>query len=195
MTCQAKGLIHHIKKNRLTLGDFLLMFGFLFSIPFYAFAWKFMVTWDPSQIFFDTRMIITCFAITIICWAIYFVLEIKKGRIKFRLFTIVYIFMAIMSVVAVLIQKNVNTFFVECKRYGSYTELYYPGTRVGDIVEVTSKLTSVHKLFFACASFVITTIFYIVLCVLPKRIKSMNFLIVIAMITIIFINTIITNQI
>ena len=186
MTCQAKGLIHHIKKNRLTLGDFLLMFGFLFSIPFYAFAWKFMVTWDPSQIFFDTRMIITCFAITIICWAIYFVLEIKKGRIKFRLFTIVYIFMAIMSVVAVLIQKNVNTFFVECKRYGSYTELYYPGTRVGDIVEVTSKLTSVHKLFFACASFVITTIFYIVLCVLPKRIKSMNFLIVIAMITIIF---------
>ena len=158
----------YIKGIHLSLSDFLLMFGFLFSIPFYAFAWKFMVTWDPSQIYFDTRMIITCFAIVVICWAWYFILEIKKGRIKFRLFTIVYIVMAIMSVVAVLIQKNVNTFLVESKRIGDYSSMYYPGTHVGDIVEATSVLTPIHKLFFACASFIITTIFYIVLCVLPK---------------------------
>ena len=94
--------------------------------------------------------------------------------------------MAIMSVVTILIQKNVNTFYVECKRYGSYTEFYYPDTRVGDVVKVVSTLTPVHKLFFACTSFVITTIFYIVLCVLPKRIKSMNFLVIIGIITMVF---------
>ena len=176
----------YIKGIHLSLSDFLLMFGFLFSIPFYAFAWKFMVTWDPSQIYFDTRMIITCFTITLICWAWYFVLEIKKGRIKFRLFTIVYVLMAIMSVVTILIQKNVNTFFVECKTNGEIAQQYYPGVMVGDIVKVTSTLSFQHKLFFTCASFIITTIFYIVLVVLPKRIKSMNFLVIIGIITIIF---------
>ena len=78
-------LRQYIKEIRFTLSDFLLMFGFLFSIPFYAFAWKFMVTWNPSEIFFNARMIVTCFAITTICGAGYFILEIKKGRIKFRL--------------------------------------------------------------------------------------------------------------
>lgn len=186
MNTESKRLITYIKEMNLGLSDFLLMFGFLFSIPFYAFAWKFMVTWDPSEIFLDTRMIITCFAITIICWAGYFFLEIKNGRIKFNLFTCIYIIMAIMSVVIVLIQKNVNTFYVECKREFYSPDLYYPGTEAGDIVEVVSTLTPVHKLFFACASFIITTIFYIILVVLPKRIKNMKFLVIIAVITMIF---------
>lgn len=186
MLGEKKGLITYIKEINFELNDFLLMFGFLFSIPFYAFAWKFMVTSDPNQVFFNTRMIITCFAITIICWALYFILEIKKGRIKNHLFTWVYVFMAIVSVVAVLIQKNVNTFYVECKNAGYVTEAYYPGTKLGDIVEIVVSISPTHRLFFTCASFVITTILYIVLIVLPKRIKNMNFLVIIGIITMIF---------
>ena len=183
---KTKKLISYIKEIKFTTSDFLLMFGFLFSIPFYAFAWKFMVTSDPSQIYFNNRMIITCFSITIVCWALYFLLEIKKGRIKNHLFTWVYVLMAIVSVVAVLIQKNVNIFFVECKLVGPFTEQYYPGTQVGDIVEVVVNISTTHKLFFVCASFIITTILYIVLVVLPKRIKSMEFLVIIGIITMIF---------
>lgn len=183
---ESNGIRAYIKKINLELSDFLLIFGFIFSIPFYAFAWKFMVTWDPSKIFFDARMIVVCFAITVLCWAGYFVLEIKKGRLKFNLFMCVYIVMAIMSVVTVLVQKSINTFYVECKTAGYITQNYYPGTQVGDIVEVVVSITPTHKLFFACASFLITTIFYIVLFVLSKRITNMNFLVIIGIIVIVF---------
>ena len=186
MTSKTNRLITYIKEINFTLSDFLLMFGFLFSIPFYAFAWKFMVTSDPNQIYFNNRMIITCFSITIICWAIYFVLEIKKGRINNHLFTWVYVLMAILSVVAVLIQKNVNTFYVECKIIGAYSYLYYPEIEVGDVIKVVTTISPTHKLFFACATLVITTIFYIVLVVLPKRIRKMEFLAIIGIITIVF---------
>lgn len=186
MNTESKRLITYIKEMNLGLSDFLLMFGFLFSIPFYAFAWKFMVTDDPSKIFFDARMIIACFLVTIFCWAWYFALEIKNGRIKNHLFTWAYVFIAIISVSAVIIQRNVNTFFVECRLADLLTEKYYPGTQVGDIVKVIVTISPTHKLFFACATLIITTIFYIVLIVLPQRIKKIDFLVVICIITMIF---------
>ena len=162
------------------------MFGFLFSIPFYAFAWKFMVTSDPSQIYFNYRMIIACFIVTAASWIGYFVVEIKSGRIRNHLFLWIYIFIAILAVITVLVQKTTNIFYVECKIADLQTEKHYPGTQVGDIVKVVATISPTHKLFFACATFIITTILYIVLVVLPKRIKKMDFLVVIGIITMTF---------
>ena len=183
---ESKGLKEYIKGIKFTLSDFLLMFGFLFSIPFYAFAWKFMVTSDPSTIYFDNRMIIACFVLVIASWATYFILEIKAGRIKNHLFLWVYVFLAILAVITVLVQKTTNIFYVECKIADLQTAKHYPGTQVGDIVKVVATISPTHKLFFACATFVITTIFYIVLIVLPKRIQNMNFLVIIGIITMVF---------
>ena len=176
----------YLKQYHPTLSDAFFLFGFIFSIPFYAFAWKFMVTSDPSKIFFDTRMIISCFAITVICWAIYFVLEVRNGRIKNHLFTWVFVVYAILSIVTVLIQPTVATFLVEAKSVGPTTWKHFPDVQVGDIVNVTTTLSPTHRLFFTCASFVIVAAFYFVLVVLPQRIEKMDFLVVLAVIVVVF---------
>ena len=180
-------LKEYIKGLELGLSDLFLAIGFLFFIPFAAFSWKFMVTSDPSTILFKGWMIITCFILSASCWGIYFYLEIKKGNVKNNVFTWLFVFFAIMSLVSVLVQPTDSTAYVEAKFVNAISEQYYPGIQVGDIVPVYRHISVTHRLFFAFGSLLITTIFFIIFFVLPKRIKSFDFLLLVCLIIVGFI--------
>ena len=173
--------IHFIKS------DLFLVFGFLFFIPFAAFSWKFMVTSDPSQVFFNNRMIITCFSIASICWGIYLFLEAKNGRLKNSAFVWLFVFFTISSLVSVLVQPTDSIIDVLVRRMEWPNKLNYPGVEVGDIVTISTHISLTHRLFFACASILIPAIIYIILFILPKRLTNIRFLSVIGIIVMAFI--------
>lgn len=187
MTTKFEQLKQYIKSLELGLSELFLAIGFLFSVPFYAFAWKFMVTTNPDEVFLKPWMIIVCFSVVVICWGIYFYLEIRKGRLAGNLFTWLYIFFAIMSVVTVLVQPSHSVIDVEARFVNDISQHYYPGVKVGDIVQVTTDISTTHYLFFACASLVITTVFFIIFMVFPKRVKSMNFMVLVGVIIVVFL--------
>lgn len=171
-----------IKSYEWTYSDLFLAIGFLFMVPFAALAWMFMVTWnpihmDPSQIPFRPWMMIVCFSISAISWGIYFVLEIKKGHVKNNIFTWIYVLFAILSVVSVLIQPSEFTIDVECRLFGNITGKYFGNYQVGDIVTVNITIPWIHRMFFCFGSLLITTVFYILICVFPRRLKSLDILV------------------
>lgn len=168
---------NYIKSIHLDLSDLFLAIGFLFFVPFAAYSWKFMVTFDPSTLFLKNWMIIVLFTVSFICLGIYIGLEFKKGNITNKWFFWIFIFFAIMSVVTVLVQPNHSVVEVVCREGTPITTQYYPGTNIGDVVEVHQDITFTHKLFFSTASLLITTIFYIVLFIFPKRQRSFDFFI------------------
>ena len=163
-----------IKSLELTWSDFFLGLGFLCFVPFAALSWLFMVTQNPHDIFFKPWMMIVCFTISVISLGIYFYLEIKRGNIKNNLFLWVYILFAILSVVSVLVQPRVFEIDVEVRHVG---ELTPSGYNVGDIYHLVYPISWIHKMFFTFASLLITTVFYILIIVFPKRLKNLNFLI------------------
>ena len=169
----------YVKTLELDLSDLFLAVGFLFSIPFYAFSWLFMVTSDASTIVFKPWMFISCFVITFICWGIYFYYQVKKKRITNNIVTWLFVFFAVISVVNVLIQPKDFSINMVVRHVNAISESLYPGVEVGDVVTITATISDTHRAFFAMASLVITTVFYIVLVVLPKRIKSLNFVVLI----------------
>ena len=177
----------YIKEIEPGYSDLFLAIGFLFSVPFYAFAWKFMVTTNADEIFFKPWMIIACFTITTICWIIYFVLEIRKNRIGNKKIFGVFLFYLLFSLVVVLVQPKYSSVMVEAKHVNDVSLAHYPGISVGDMVQVDTVISDTHRLFFACATVVITAVFYIALVVLPKRIKKMEFLVFIGMSIFIFL--------
>ena len=182
-----EGLRCYLKSIHLIKSDLFLAFGFLFFIPFAAFSWKFMVTSDPSQVFFNNRMIITCFSISLICWIIYFILEAKNGRLKNNIFTWLFVFFTIESLVSVLVQPTDSIIDVLVRKVSKVNESIYPGINVGDLITISTSISLTHRLFFASASVLIPTIIFIILFVLPKRITNMHFLSVIGVIVLVFI--------
>ena len=183
MTNTFNKLKDYLKGMKFDLSDYMLAIGFLLSVPFYAFAWKFMVTPNPAEIFLKPWMMIVLFSGTAICWGIYFYLEIKKGRLKNNVFLWAFVFLNILGLIAVVAQPETVRFLVECKKAGKITWSMYPGVKVGDIVEVVYTISPTHRLFFAFASLCITTIFFIIFTLLPRRMKDMNFLIFAAICT------------
>ena len=177
----------YISSLELGWSELFLALGFLFSVPYYAFAWKFMVTSDPADVLFKPWMIIVTMVGLASCWGIYFYLEAKKGNLKNNVFLWVYLFFAVFSIVTVLVQPSHSEILVEARFVNDISHQYYPGIEVGDLVPVVTVFSATHKLFFACASFVITTVFYIIYMIFPKRVKSMNFLILVGVIIFIFL--------
>lgn len=184
---ETKTLKEYVKGLELSLSDLFLAIGFLFFIPFAAFSWQFMVTAVPNLVPFKMWMMIVCFVISSSCWGAYFFLEIRKGRLKNNIFFWLYIFFAIMSLVSVLVQPTDSSVVVEAKFVNGVSHQHYPGIQVGDLVTVYRHISASHKLYFACGSLLITTIFFIIFFVLPKRIKSFDFLTLICLIVAIFI--------
>ena len=168
-------ILTFIKNIKLTKSDIFLVIGFLFFIPFAGFSWKFMVTFDPSTIFFNNQMIIFFFTISFIFLCLYIYQEFKKGNIKNNIFFWLFLLFAVLSVVTVLVQPEHSVATVICKKVNHITEQYYPGTKVGDAVTVYQNITATHKLFFSMASLLITMVLYIVLGVFPKRHKDFSF--------------------
>ena len=168
-------ILAFIKNIKFTWSDLFLAVGFLFFIPFPAFSWKFMVTYDPSYLFFKNWMIITCFTISFLCLSIYLYLEFKKGNIKNNWIFWVFLLFCILSVVTVLVQPKFSETTVICQRANEFTEKFYPGTQVGDKVTVYQVLFPGHKLFFSMASLLIAMVLYIVLGVFSKRHKDFSF--------------------
>ena len=165
----------YIKSLELDLSDLFLAIGFLFSVPFYAFAWQFMVTTDASTLFFKDWMTITCGSITVICWGIYFYLQIKKGNIKNDIITWLFVFFAVTSVVGVLVQPSHFSIEEVARHVTDFSHEFFPGVENGDVVIVTREISTSHYLFFTFASLIITTIFYIIFMLLSKRVKDMWF--------------------
>ena len=183
-----EGIKKYFKSIKLFPSDYFLAFGFLFFVPFAAFAWIFMVTSNPGEVpFITNQMIIACFSISAVSWTIYLYLEAKAGRLKFNIFFWLFLFFLIMSIVSVVVQPNDLTFLVECKNITPKSKYYYPGIQVGDCITVTHYISSIHKLFFAMGSVLITTIFFIIFFVLPKRIERLDFLVLICSIVTLFI--------
>ena len=177
MTAKFQQFKEYIKSLELDLSDLLLAIGFVFSVPFYAFAWKFMVTPNPAEILFKNWMMIICFACTAICWTEYFYLEIKKGRLKNNAFLWVYVFLTILGFIGVLVQPKTISNVIEVKHVNDITKQYYGEVALGDMVNVSYTITPSHRLFFAFATLIIPTIYYIILMVLPKRIKDLYFVV------------------
>jgi len=173
--------------------DLFLLIGFLSAVPFYAFSWLFMVTSNPDDVPFKLWMIIACGAITTICWSIYFYFQVKKGRIKNSVFTWLFVFFAIISLVSVLVQPKDFSIDMVYRPIGAINNPDfvngpdYIGIMPGTVVNVTATITPIHRLFFAFASVFITTIFYIIFLVLPQRLKTTNFLILCGICTFIFL--------
>ena len=177
----------YFRSPKLCKSDFFLIFGFLFFVPFAAFSWKFMVTSDLSLIFFNNRMIITCFSISLTCWVIYFVFEAKNGRLKNNIFTWLFVFFTIASLVSVLVQPTNSVIDVLVRKVSKLNEKLYPGIEVGNTITISTTISLTHRLFFACASILIPTIIFIILFVLPKRITNIHFLSAIGIIVLAFI--------
>lgn len=178
----------YIKSLELDLSDLMLIIGFLFFVPFAAFAWKFMVTADPSGIFFKPWMMIVCFTAVVGCWGTYFYLEIKRGRFKNNLFLWGFVFIAILGLVAVLAQPETVKFLVTCKKTptgvcAAWNNGIYAGVKAGDIVEVVHTISPTHRLFFSFATICITSVYFIIFTLLPRRLKDMNFLLLAAVCT------------
>jgi len=178
----------YIKSLELDLSDLMLVIGFLFFVPFAAFAWKFMVTPNPTEIFFAPWMMIVCFIISVFSWGVYFYLEIKRGRLKNNLFLWAFVLLAILGLVAVLVQPETVKFLVECKKRptgacAKWNNGIYAGVKVGDIVEVVHTISPTHRLFFSFATILITTVYFIIFTLLPRRLKDMNLLILAAVCT------------
>ena len=176
----AKRFKEYFKSIHLITSDYFLAFGFIFFIPFAAFSWIFMVTANPSNVpIISIQMIITCFVLCSICWIVYFFLEAKAGSVKNDVFTWLFVLYLVMSVVSVLVQPTDSLFLVECRNVNYFNRAMYPGIEVGDIITVNHHISIIHRLFFAMASALITTIFFIIFFVLPKRITSTYFLVII----------------
>ncbi len=178
----------YLKFIKLYSSDYFLAFGFLFFIPFAAFAWVFMVTSNPADVpLITSQMIISCFILCASSWIVYLYLEVKADRLKINIFFWFFIFFLLVSVISVIIQPTDIYFSVECKSAGEITQTYYPGAHVGDIIEVHHHISLTHRMFFAMGSSLITTIFFIIFFVFPKRIEKMNFLVFIGFVVAIFI--------
>ena len=174
MIQKLKGFIQGLQLEK---SDIFLLIGFIFSVPFYAFAWKYMVETDLSKIFFKDWMTIVCFSVVAICWGFYFYFEAKKGRLKNNAALWVWIFVTIIGFVGVLVQPAHISNMVECKKVGMSSYTIVPDAVVGGVYEVTYDISGSHRLFFAFATLCIPTIYFILLTLLPKRITSMNFLV------------------
>lgn len=175
MTLKLKQFKDYLKTLDLSLSDLFLAVGFLFSVIFYAFAWWFMVTDNPNDVPCPPWLIITCFSGVSICWGIYFYLEIKKGNIRNSLSTWLFILFVVWGFVGVLVQPRDFSIDVVVRAVNEGNAGL--NANVGDIVTVTRPISTTHVMFFAMASTVITTIFYIIFINLSKRIKDMNFII------------------
>ena len=178
----------YIKTLKLDLSDLMLATGFIFFVPFAAFAWQFMVNADPTVLFFKPWMMIVCFTISVCCWGVYFYLEIKRGRLKNNLFLWGFIFLAVLGLIAVLAQPETVKFLVECKKEPTgicdkWNNGIYSHVKVGDIVEVVHTISPTHRLFFSFATLLITTVYFIIFTLLPRRLADMNFLILCAICT------------
>ena len=185
----------YLKSIKLYPSDYLLAFGFLFFVPFAAFSWIFMVTSNPYDVpFMNIPMIIACYLITACCWGTYLFLEYRSGRLKNNIFLWLFVFFFIMSIVSVAVQPTYSTSLVECKYVDKLNKNLYPGIKVGDIITIHHYLSSSHKLFFAMGSSLITTIFFIIFFVLPKRVEKMDFLVLICVIVALFIFVLTINS-
>ena len=177
MTSKIEQFKAYLKTLELGLSDLLLAIGFIFSVPFYAFAWKFMVTPDPANVFFKPWMMIICFIVTAVCWVSYFVIEAKKGNLKNNAFLWIFVFLTILGLVGVLVQPTTVSNLIECKHVNSHSIDMYGDVHVGDMVTVSYTISPTHRLFFAFATLIIPTIYFIILTMLPKRMKDFNFFI------------------
>lgn len=176
-----------IKKFNLTYSDLFLAIGFLFSSVFYAFAWQFMVTSDPTQVFLKPWMIIVSFSITTICWGIYLYLEYRKGNFPNKIVTGIFIFIALIGLITVLVQPSHFERDVIMRISNDMNQEMYPGYNVGDAVRVSLDISPTHRMFFSMGSLVINTIFFIIYFIFPKRFKTTNFIIVAAITVLIFL--------
>lgn len=156
--------------------DLFLLVGFLLSLPFFVFVWQFMTTANPDEILFKPWMIVTCFLLIVVSWGLYFFLEIRKGNLKANTFTWLFIFFLFMGVISVIVQPAHQEISVTARLVNNITQQYYPGINVGDAALVVTDISSTHYLFFAFTSVILTTLFFIVFIVFPKRIKSLNVL-------------------
>lgn len=168
---------NYLKTLELGLSDLLLAIAFIFSVPFFAFAWKFMVTPNPADVFFKIWMMIVCFSIAAISYIGYFILEAKKGNLKNNAFLWIFLFLTILGLVAVLVQPTTVTNVIECKHVNSHSTDMFPGVQVGDMVAVSYTISPSHRLFFAFATLLIHSIYFVLLTLLPKRMKDFNFFI------------------
>lgn len=178
----------NIKKGiKFFLSDAFLAIGLLFSIPFYAFAWKFMVTEDPNTIPLNINMIIACFALTMVCWGIYLYLEIKAKRMPPKIVTWLFVALLTFFILSVMVQPTVQIIPTEVRIINSYNTSIYPGIEIGSIIDVVTNLSVTHRVFFVTATIIISTIFFIILFVFPKRLNNINFLIPISVIVFVFL--------
>jgi len=187
MTSKYEKVKNYLKRCEFSSSDFFLALGFIFMIPFAAFSWLFMVKSNPQEIFLTPRMMIVCFFMSAVCWGIYFYKEIKKGHIKNNFFTWAFILFAILSVVSVVVQPENTTIDVLVRNVNDLSRQLYGDIAVGDTVTVNLNNPWVTKMFFAFGSLLITTLFYIIFMVFPKRFKNMDFFIVVGIIIFTFL--------
>lgn len=172
----------YIKLQEFGLSDFLLLVGFIFSLPFYIFSWSFTVTKDPNDIFFKPAMMIVCFAMTMLCWGTAFFLEIKRGRIKNHPFLWIFLFFQVYSLIIVLVQPRIISVDVVHRSLEETSiDLAHP-----EIVHLDIMIPWQTRMMFAFATLVINWFVYILLIYLPKRIKGTDIIIGIGWTVIIF---------
>lgn len=166
-------LKNYVINLHLGLDDLCLLVGFLFTLPFYVFIWQFMTTINPDDILFKPWMMIVCFSGMALSWGLYFFLEIKKGYVKNNVFTWLFLFFILMSVLSVVVEPSHSEIEVEARFVNDISQQFYPGIKVGDVASVITDISDTHRLLFAFTSVILTCDFYIVFFVLPKRVNTM----------------------
>lgn len=180
-------IVSFIKGLNLTLSDYLLATGFLFFAVFPSFAWQFMVTADPNDIILKPWMFLTCFVVTFSTWSGYLYLQYKAGNLPHPIVSSVFFICAVTGLIAILAQPERSSIEVVMREVNEVNSVTYPGHNAGDIITVQVFTSGWHRTFFAMASVVIIEVFYIAFFVFPKRLKTVNFILLMALAIFIFL--------
>ena len=155
------------------LSDLFLFIGFLPFAIYLIFGQIFMQHSNPSEVALPLWLAIILFVIAMGCWGFYLFLEFKKyDNAPKRCVTYIFIFIALINIIAIIVQPEMVTNDVICRNVNDASI----GRYIGEVVTVSTPVSVTHKIFFIMDLILILSFMYIGYFIFSKRIKTIKFI-------------------
>lgn len=161
----------------LKLSDFLFLLGFIPFIFFLVGGKDLMqMSTGTIEVMFPIWVHAILFAISLVAWGYYLLLELKAGYGPKRYISILFIFLIVFSLITIFVQPVHFSQDVVCRLVNPINEGIYPGIVVGDVVTIEFDYDIYHYLYFAMYITLILVFIYIGFFVFPKRFTGVTFI-------------------
>ncbi len=164
-----------MRKKIFRLSDLFLLLGFIPTGIFMLNGFRFMETLDASTLFLKPWMMLVLFFLAVVFWSIYLYLEFSRGNIPQMWITVIFIFVLILSLAGIVLQKNPYTI----QTLSDGPRHLPPGydqyaTYADGMVSISLPISRAHTQFFLLSVILILLFMYIGFFVFPKRVTTIK---------------------